>query len=358
MPSASEYKRKVFHRFGAPEVFQWEPLAIPNLKSDEVLIRVKFSGVNYADIIARRGYYKWAGALPICVGFEVAGEIIDKGESVALPIGTKVLAVTKFGGYSEAVVTEQNRVWQIPAGMSLEEAAAMPAVYLTAYHSLMEVMRIRRGEDILIQAVAGGVGIAALQIAKHIGLTVYGTASTEEKLQFARMFGLDFGINYVREDFEIAMRRLTANRGVKFLLDSLGGNGLRKGMRCLKPMGHAVTIGAAGIVPPYGVNWNSAKEWKRIAGDFMRGGIYHPFYLIERNISLSGVQVLLLWDELEYFQRVMRELIAWYEAGVIKPHVDAVFPLDQAAEAHRFVEQRRSKGKVLLTTDIMTWQRG
>jgi len=353
MPSTSEFKRKVFHRFGAPEVFQWEPFAIPTLQAGEVLIRVKFSGVNYADIIARRGYYKWAGALPICVGFEVAGEIVDKGENVTLPIGAKILAVTKFGGYSEAVVAEQNRVWQIPESMSFEEAAAMPAVYLTAYHSLMEVMRIRRGEDILIQAVAGGVGIAALQIAKHIGLTVYGTASTEEKVQFARSFGLDFGINYVRDDFEIAMRRLTQNRGVKFLLDSLGGNGLRKGIRCLKPMGHAVTIGAAGIVPPYGVNWNSVKEWKRIAADYIRGGDYHPFYLIARNLTLSGVQVLLLWDELEYFQRVMRELIAWHQMGVIKPHIDAVFPLDRVAEAHRMVEQRQSKGKVLLTTDLV-----
>jgi NADPH:quinone reductase-like Zn-dependent oxidoreductase len=350
MPATSEFKRKVFHRFGAPEVFQWAPCVIGELKPDEVLIRVKFIGVNYADIIARRGYYKWAGALPICPGFEIAGEIIGKGETVSLPIGTKVLAVTKFGGYSEAVVTAQNRVWEIPESMSLEDAAAVPAVYLTAYHSLMEVMRIRRGEDILIQAVAGGVGLAALQIAKSMGLTVYGTASTEEKLQFARVRGLDYGINYVREDFEIAMRRLTQNRGVKFLLDSLGGNGLRKGIRCLKPMGHAVTIGAAGIVPPRGMSWQSAKAWKRIAGEFIRGGVYHPFYLIERNITLSGVQVLLLWDELEYFQRVMRELIEWHQAGVIKPHIDAVFPLEQVAEAHRLVEQRQSKGKVLLAT--------
>ncbi len=231
MPATSEFKRKAFDRFGAPEVFRWEPCVIRSLKPDEVLIRVKFIGVNYADIIARRGYYKWAEKPPICPGFEVSGEIIDKGDSVTLPIGTKVLAVTRFGGYAEAVIAEQNRVWQIPENMSLEEAAAMPAVYLTAYHRLMEVMRIRRGDDILIQAVAGGIGTAALQIAKHFGLTVYGTASTDEKLQYAHTFGLDYGINYAREDFEIAMRRLTQNRGVKFLLDSLGGHALRKGIR-------------------------------------------------------------------------------------------------------------------------------
>jgi NADPH:quinone reductase-like Zn-dependent oxidoreductase len=351
MAPASEFKRKVFDRFGAPEVFRWEPCFIHSLKSDEVLIRVKFIGVNYADIIARRGYYKWAEKPPICPGFEVSGKIIDRGDAVTLPIGTKVLAVTRFGGYAEAVIAAQSRVWELPEGMSLEAAAAMPAVYLTAYHSLMEVMRIRRGDDILIQAVAGGVGTAALQIAKYIGLAVYGTASTEEKLQYARTFGLDYGINYAREDFETAMQRLTQNRGVKFLLDSLGGHTLRKGIRCLKPTGHAVTIGAAGIIPPQGISWQSAKEWKRIVGDFIRGGVYHPFYLIEHNISISGVQVLLLWDELVYFQRVMRELLDLYQAGVIKPHIDAVFPLDQVAAAHRFVEQRLSKGKVLLTTE-------
>ncbi len=351
MPSISEFKRKVFDHFGAPEVFRWEPCAIRSLKPDEVLIRVRFIGVNYADIIARRGYYKWAEQPPICPGFEVSGEIIDGGEAVTLPVGAKVLAVTRFGGYAEVVVAEQNRVWEIPECMSLEEAAAMPAVYLTAYHSLMEVMRIRRGDDILIQAVAGGVGTAALQIAKHFGLTVYGTASTEEKLQFAHKHGLDFGINYGREDFEIAMRKLTQNRGVKFLLDSLGGYALRKGIRCLKPLGHAVTIGAAGVVPPQGFSWRSVKEWRRIAGDFIRGGVYHPFYLIEHNISLSGVQVLLLWNELDYFQSVMRELMSLYQTGVIKPHIDAVFPLEQVAAAHRFVEQRRSKGKVLLAAE-------
>ncbi|MGH7453210.1 MAG: zinc-binding dehydrogenase, partial [bacterium] len=119
----------------------------------------------------------------------------------------------------------------------------------------------------------------------------------------------------------------------------------------LKPMGHAVTIGAAGTIPPQGLSWQSAKEWKRIAGDFIRGGVYHPFYLIEHNISISGVQVLLLWNELEYFQRMMRELLDLYQTGVIKPHIDAVFPLEQVAAAHRFVEQRRSKGKVLLLTE-------
>jgi NADPH:quinone reductase-like Zn-dependent oxidoreductase len=196
-----QYRRMHFRRFGAPEVFEWDATRPRALAPGEVLVQVRFIGVNYADIIARRGYYKWAGRPPICPGFEVSGEVIEVGPDVQIGIGTPVMAVTKFGGYTEALIVPQEHVFQLPRGMTLQEAAALPAVYITAYHSLVEIMRIRSGDDILIQAVAGGVGIAALQIAKHYGLTVYGTASSDAKLDYAKSFGLDHGINYIREDF-------------------------------------------------------------------------------------------------------------------------------------------------------------
>ncbi len=232
-----QYRRMLFRRFGAPDVFGWDAIRPRALTPGEVLVRVRFIGVNYADIIARRGYYKWAGLLPICPGFEVSGEVIEVGPDVQIGIGTPVMAVTEFGGYTEALVVPQEHVFQLPRCMTLQEAAALPAVYITAYHSLVEIMRIRTGDDILIQAVAGGVGIAALQIAKHYGLTVYGTASSDAKLDYAKSFGLDHGINYLREDFEAAVQGLTDGEGVKFVLDSLGGYGLRKGIRCLQPGG-------------------------------------------------------------------------------------------------------------------------
>jgi NADPH:quinone reductase-like Zn-dependent oxidoreductase len=179
-------------------------------------------------------------------------------------------------------------------------------------------MRIRPGDDILIQAVAGGVGIAALQIAKHYGLTVYGTASSDAKLDYAKLFGLDHGINYGREDFESAIQRLTNGARVKFVLDSLGGYGLRKGIRCLQHGGHAVTIGATQIIPPMQFRLS---EWARIIGNLLRGGVFHPFYFMERNRGLSGVQILLLWDKVPYLRGIVEHLLAIHGAGAIKPPI-------------------------------------
>ena len=346
----TQFRRMVFRRYGAPEVFEWEAVPVRPLESGEVLLRVRYIGVNYADIIARRGYYKWIGRPPACPGFEVAGEIIEKASNVAFPVGARVAAITRFGGYTEALTVPAARLIAIPDEMPLEDAAALPAVYITAYHSLVNVMRVREGESILIQAVAGGVGIAALQLARHFGLTTYGTASSGEKLEFARQFGLDHGINYLAEDFEAAVMRLTDGRGVTFVLDSLGGYGLRKGMRCLATGGHCVTIGAAGVVPPTGFGWRALREWRRIIVDLVRGGVYHPFKLLEKNRGISGVQILLLWKEVDRLRPITEHLLQLYKEGVVKPPIGAVFPLAEVAGAHALIESRRSQGKVLLKT--------
>ena len=331
-------------------MFEWDEAPVRPLASGEVLLRVRYIGVNYADIIARRGYYRWIGRPPACPGFEVAGEIIDKAADVAIPLGTRVAAITRFGGYTEALIVPADRLIPIPNEMPMEEAAALPAVYITAYHSLVNIMRVRAGESILIQAVAGGVGIAALQLARHFGLTTYGTASSDEKLAFARDLGLDHGINYLAEDFEAATMRLTDRRGVQFVLDSLGGYGLRKGMRCLARGGHCVTIGAAGVVPPTGFSLSSVREWRRIIVDLVRGGVYHPFKLLEENRGITGVQVLLLWREADRLQPIVEHLMQLYKESAIKPPIGAVYPLAEVSRAHALIESRRSSGKVLLKT--------
>jgi NADPH:quinone reductase-like Zn-dependent oxidoreductase len=355
-------RRVVFRRHGAPEVLEVEEVPTPRPGPGEIRIAVAYAGVNYADVLARRGFYKWAPPLPTCVGFELSGTVVEIGGADRRPsegtfgedlgaggrsdlaVGDRVLAITRFGGYADEIVVEANRAVRVPDGVDLATAAALPAVYVTAWHSIREVMRARPGESILIQAVAGGVGIAALQIAKILGLETFGTASSEAKLAFAREHGLDHGIDYVTHDFERVVLEHTRGRGVDHVLDSLGGEGLRKGYRCLSRGGTVVTIGAAQVAPPR----RDPIALLRAGVELVRGGVFHPFQLIEDNRGVAGVQVLLLWDDLPRLARAFDELLGWLREGRIRPHVDRVVPLASAAEAHRALEGRGTRGKLLL----------
>jgi NADPH:quinone reductase-like Zn-dependent oxidoreductase len=340
-------RQVVFRRFGEASVLELDHVESRQPGAGEVRVRVAYSGVNYADVLARRGFYKWAPPFPTCVGFELAGVVDAIGSNVTEHRdGDRVVAVSRFGGYADEVIVEARRAWRVPEGMELDQAAAIPAVYMTAWQSLCEVARIRRGDSVLIQAVAGGVGLAALQICKHLGAVTYGTASTDEKLAFARAQGLDHSINYTTHDFEKEIARLTNDRGVGFVLDSLGGDGLRKGYRCLSRGGMAVTIGAAGVAPPH----RDPLSFLKAGVELVRGGVYHPFQLIEENRGIAGVQVLLLWDDLDRLDRGINQIWDWWRAGVIKAHIDRIVPLERAAEAHVAIESRGTRGKLLLST--------
>ncbi len=338
-------RRVIFRKYGMPEVLEVEERGERDPGPGELRIDVAYAGVNYADVIARRGFYKWAPPLPTCVGFELSGVVSALGPGVTSHVvGDRVVAVTRFGGYADSVVVEAQRVWPIPPGITMEQAAAIPAVTITAWHALVNVLRVRAGESVLIQAVAGGVGLAALQIAKHLGLVTYGTASTAEKLAFAREHGLDHGIDYTQQDFEHEVFRLTLGRGVDHVLDSLGGAGLRKGYRCLSATGHLVTIGAAQVAPAGRTPWGVLKA----GAELMRGGVFHPFQLIEDNRSIAGVQVLLLWQDVALMQSAMTQILEFARTSVIKPHIERVLPLTSAAEAHALLESRKTRGKLLL----------
>lgn len=338
-------RRVSFRRFGDASVLEITAAPERAPGPDEITIDVAFAGVNYADVLARRGFYKWAPPFPTCVGFEVSGTVRERGERVKnLSVGDRVMAVTRFGGYADRLTIEAERAYRVPSRMTLEEAAAIPAVYLTAWHALEEIARIRAGEHVLIQAVAGGVGIAALQIAKHRGAITYGTASQDEKLELASAMGLDHPINYARDDFEDRIGLLTRGRGVDVVLDSLGGEGLRKGYRSLARGGRLVTIGAAQVAP-------SARDvlgFAKAAVELVQGGVYHPFSLIEDNRSIAGVQILLWWDDVAHLARGMAAILELHGAGVVKPVIDSVFPLESAGLAQDRLASRASKGKILL----------
>jgi synaptic vesicle membrane protein VAT-1 len=338
-------RRLIYRRNGGVDVFELESCEPGRPGPGELRVAVAYAGVNYADVIARRGFYKWAPALPTCVGFEVSGHVVELGEGVRdFALGDRVVAITRFGGYADELVIEARRAFRVPPDKSLAEAAALPAVNITAWRALCDVARLRRGESVLIQAVAGGVGLAALQMAKQLGLVTYGTASSAEKLSFARQQGLDHAINYVERDFEAEVMRLSGGRGVDCVLDSLGGVGLRKGYRCLARGGLLVSIGAAQVAPAE----RGVMSLLKSGVELVRGGVFHPFQLIEDNRGIAGVQVLLLWDDPDAVQRGMDQILAWWQAGVLRPHVDRVFTLEAAAEAHAYLESRQSRGKLLL----------
>lgn len=341
-------RRMIFRRHGDVGVLEIESVPMPRAGAGQLVVDVAFAGVNYADVLARRGLYKWADAPPTCVGFEVSGVVREIGANAGgFSVGDRVMAVTRFGGYADVVAIDARRTWKVPDEMPLDHAAAIPAVYLTAWQSIVEVARARVGESILIQAVAGGVGLAALQLAKHLGLETYGTASTERKLDAARRQGLDHGMLYGgpgKGGFEARVKELTKGRGVDVVLDSIGGSVLRAGYRSLARGGRLVTIGAAGVAP---ATW-SPRELLRAGADLVRGGLFHPFTLIEDNRSIAGVQVLLLWDDVARLDRGIGEILALYRAAKLAPVIDSVVPLADARVAHARLESRASTGKLLL----------
>src|SRR5207253_2835792 len=173
-------------------------------------IRVRAAGVNFADLMARRGLYPDAPPLPFVPGYEVAGEV-DAGEPAL--VGRRVLALTRFGGYSEAVVVPAKRAVEIPAKLSFAEAAAIPVNWITAWHMLVELCNVRRGQRVLVHAAAGGVGTAALQICRRVGAEVIGTASASKHARLREM-GLSHAIDYRTQDFEVEVKRITGGRGV------------------------------------------------------------------------------------------------------------------------------------------------
>jgi NADPH:quinone reductase-like Zn-dependent oxidoreductase len=336
-------RESVITRSGGPEVLQVRERASDPLAEGQVRIRVQFAGVNFADLAGRAGIYGPAPKPPFVAGFEVSGVVVEVASGVQrLKVGDRVLAGTRFGGYADEVVVDEGRARVLPPGVSLELGAALTAQYITAYHALTESARARPGEWVLVHAVAGGVGTAATQLCRHLGLEMIGTASSDEKLDYARSQGAKHLINYAREDFVPKVMEITRGRGVDVVLDANGGDSFRKSFKCLAHGGRLIVYGAAELFP------RSPLDWVRVAKDFLKQPRFSPFALIERNAGVLGLQVLLLWDDLEVLGREMDELLALLERGVIQPVVDRIFPLEDAAEAHRYLHARRTRGKVLL----------
>lgn len=317
-------KAAVYYENGPPDVLKYEDVPDPVCGDDEVLIRVEAVSIEGGDTLNRLG-----GDLatkPHIVGYQAAGEIVETGRNVDwLDPGDRVTTVNMWGSHAELRAVPALTTFPIPVGLPVEHAAAVPVPFATAHECLFEFGHLEAGETLLVQAGAGAVGLAAIQIAKQAGATVIATASSDERLARLKDYGMDHGINYRDQDLVAEVKRLTDNRGVNLVVDPVGGSTLQKSLDSLAYRGRVSMVGRAG------------REPMTVDVTAMMGG----------NQSLNGV---FLGAEIatERVQKNMRRLLADIEKSKLKVVIDKTFPLAEAAAAHAYIESRKAFGRVLL----------
>lgn len=338
-------KQVVITKNGGPEVLQVQKKADPVPGPLQVKIRVRASGINFADLLARRGIYPSAPKKPCVVGFEVSGVIESAGDGVDAPwLGKEVIAITRFGGYSDAVIVPFSRVFEKPRSLSFEQAASFSIAYLTAYQLLVVMGGLKNYETLLIHNAGGGVGLAALNIAKHLGSKTIGTASSH-KHEFLRKRGLDDVIDYTRQDWTSEVKKLTDGKGVELIIDSIGGRHLHKNYQALRRTGRLGTFGIS-----LAASTNRSAKLNLIKA-VLQTRRYSPIRLMNANKGIFGVNLGHLWAEEDRVHGWMEEIHKGIEEGWVNPHVDKSFPFERAAEAHAYIENRKNIGRVVLVPD-------
>jgi NADPH:quinone reductase-like Zn-dependent oxidoreductase len=325
----------VITRHGPPEVLQVQERPDPSPGAGEVLIEVRASGINFADLMARLGLYPDAPKPPCVVGYEVAGTVAAVGDGVdTVSVGDRVAAPVRFGGYAERAVTPATGVFGLPDGMSFEEGAAIPVNYATAWEAIVRAGNVQSGERVLIHSAGGGVGIAATQLAKRAGAEVWGTASPGKHAAISG-FGVDHPVDYTASGWQRQVPKLD------LVMDAIGGASFRRSYKLLRAGGRLVCFGASGLVA------GNERNLVSIA----RTAVQMPWFSIVRQMSASkaviGLNVLTVWDE-HGSQRWSEPLTALIADGTVRPVVAQAFGFEQAADAHRFIAERRNTGKVVL----------
>jgi NADPH2:quinone reductase len=319
-------KAAVYYETGSHDVFRYEDVPDPTAGSGDVLIKVEAVSIEGGDTLNRLGGAM--NAIPHIVGYQCAGTVVAVGDEVrGFAVGDRAVTVGVDGSHAELRATPEGFAWKVPDQLPIDEAACVPVPWGTADDCLFEFGHLKQGETALIHAGAGGVGIAAIQLAKRAGARVFATASSDDKLERLREFGLDEGINYARDDFVAESRRLTDGRGVDVIVDSVGGATLQGSLNALAYRGRCVTVGDAGRSPAEQVDISA-----------LRGN----------NQTLSGY---FLGAELFSAPRahaLIARLLGEIAGGELRVIIDRVFPLFDAAGAHAYIESRQSFGRVLL----------
>ena len=339
----------VVRKYGVPEVFEAREVPDPQPKAGEALIRVKTIGVNFADLLQRMGIYPGTPKPPFVPGLEIAGvveKVADSGgkpvEGEPLRVGEAVVAFTQFNAYAAWAAVPVRQVYRLPAGMPFDDAAAIPVNYLTAYHSMFTMGNLQPGDRVLVHGAAGGVGIAAVQLARARGLVIFGTAGPT-KQEYLRKIGVDHAIDYEKNDFVEVVRKFAPD-GIEMVMDPIGGKCFSRSYNCLGPTGRLVVYGLSAAAGPDGKR--SLTRGLKTLAQIPR---FHPMKLMNDNVSVIGVHLGRLLSRGALLRGELDEIFRMYATGKIKPVIGKSFPLVEAAAAHRYIQERKNIGKVILT---------
>ena len=323
-------KAVVVTRLGGPEVLEVRDVPDPVAQPGEVIVRVEAVGINFADTHSTRGVYRGTPPPPFISGREFAGTVEGADE--------RVMGYAQYGAAAEKIAVSRKMIWPQPNGWTSVQSAAFPVNFFTAYlaywkagitSDAIEPVYIEgdRTRGVLIHAVAGGVGTAALQIGKILRVETYGTASSQEKLDRVAKLGLDHGINYREVDYEQRIQELTSSEGVDAVFEMLGGEHTAKSLRCCRDYGRVIIYGSA-------------------------TGERHKFdvgVMMARGLSAHGLWLSFLANDQVLMNDCLKAMQPWIEQGRLRPEIGHTLPMEQAGEAHRLLLQRANYGKIVLT---------
>ena len=317
-------KALVITRFGGPEVLELQQVPDAHPAPEQLLVKVEAGGLNFADLLTARGGYAGTPKPPLTAGREFAGiELTGNDES-----SRRVMGYTQWAAFAEKTVVQRNLVWPVPENWTAEQGAAFPVNFFTAYFAYWKAGLLDKpaGSRVLIHAVAGGVGTAAVQIGKILGTEMYGTSSAEDKLARVRELGLQHGINYKQHDYAEAIKELTHGEGVDAVFEMLGGEHVAKSVRCVRDFGRVIVYGSAtGETPQLDTR-----------------------LLYAKGASVHGLWLSYLSANRPLMESAWKQLSQWLVAGKLHPVIGKVFPLEQAREAYTLMQEGKNYGKIVL----------
>jgi NADPH:quinone reductase-like Zn-dependent oxidoreductase len=300
-------------KYGGPEVLEIRNTPIPTPAQNQILVRVRAIGLNFADVVGRFGVYPGTPKPPFILGLEFSGDVVAVGPEVKTLKGReRVMGYSRLGSHAEYVTVSENLATALPASMTYEEGASFLVTYLSAYHGIVRLANIRKGEKLLVHAAAGGVGMSTVQLAKHLGAEIFATAGTDEKVALVKQQGAHHVINYRTTEFASEVRRISNGHGVDVVMDSVGGVIFKKSWKLLAQMGRYILYGISAVTGKGALN-----PMKVAATYSLMKPIFPP--------SLLGAN-----------------------KGIFGFNLGKVFPFNQIVEAHRVLQTRQSVGKVVV----------